>query len=126
MVRTTTKRGFTLPKHTARLQFEGDYEGAEVVVSLDLSFGLVLDAQQLADNSDPQLLGSIFDRFNAEALIEWNLLDDEGNPIPTHPDGLKTIPFAFATLILTNTTAAIGEISPPLESPSPNGSTATG
>jgi hypothetical protein len=121
---TIRKNGFVIPRQTARLVFENEYAGAEVVVSLNFSFGLLLEAQRLAGNeADPAMLESLLRRFTDEALVSWNLVDEDGEPIPSHPDGLLHAPMPFVNRVISETAAAVGQIPDPLESRSNNGTT---
>ena len=97
MVVKTQSKGFRLQKRTARLVFSGDYEGAEVVVRLDVPVSVFLDIQDMVSNEE-QL--RIFDLFGKKVLEEWNLEDDDGQSLPATADGMKDIPLQFANLMI--------------------------
>jgi hypothetical protein len=120
-------KGFRIPKvgNTALLQFEGDWDGAEIRVNLSLPFGLILEMQGLADSSNPAEARALLEAFNQEALLEWNLQDEDGEDIPIHPDGLTRIPMELARAIVIQTSAAIGKVPDPLGKTSSNGHTST-
>tara|TARA_R110000765_G_scaffold137424_4_gene236954 strand:+ start:323 stop:655 length:333 start_codon:yes stop_codon:yes gene_type:complete len=90
--------GFRLPKKTARLLFHDDYEGAEVVVRLDVPLGRFLEIQDLIDDGK-QLL--VFEVFGESVIDDWNLQDNEGKPLPPNGTGMKGLPIELANLILT-------------------------
>lgn len=80
--------GFQLPKKTIRFTFEGtDYDGAEVVLSRNIPVDRYLEAVVAKDAGDINAQVGYF----AEALIEWNLEDDDGNPIPASLDGVRAL-----------------------------------
>jgi len=117
------KQGFRIPKrlNTALFQFEGDWDDAEVRVNLSIPFGLVLDMQALSDKADTGRLRELIKVFNKIALLEWNLEEDDGTPIPTQPDGLERVPMEFARAIMTQTMQALGQVPDPLAKSSSNG-----
>jgi len=70
---------FKLPPRTATLQFEGDYEGAEVVVRLDAPLNVADDLE----DDDPRRNIRLIPRL----VVSWNLEDDDG-PIPVDYDAM--------------------------------------
>lgn len=95
-VQSKTK-GFRIQKRTARLVFSGDYEGAEVVVRLDVPVGVFIEIQDLVSNSE-QL--HVFEVFGKKVLEEWNLEDDNGQAMDATSEGMQGIPLDFANLII--------------------------
>lgn len=81
--------GWSPPRRTARLAFEGQYEGAEVVVTLNIPLGKLLDFDQRFGNL-PYLHESVREAL-AELVIEWNLETKDGTPIPVSPEGFLAI-----------------------------------
>lgn len=88
---------YRLPKRTVRLLFEGDYEGAEVVCSLSMSFEAFRSLQSDGDDDDALTLNR---QFGDEVLESWNLHDDEGKPIPADGEGFVSQPVDFLNLIV--------------------------
>lgn len=84
-------KGFKRPKKTYRLQFEdAEYEGLEVRAE-GASVGQLMELMDLArfaegefELSDIEEIGKLIDLF-ASKLIEWNLEDDDGQPITFEP-----------------------------------------
>ena len=97
VVKVQAKKGFRLQKRTARLVFSNDYEGAEVVVRLDVPVGVFIEIQDMVANND-QL--HVFEVFGEKVLEEWNIQDDDGQAIPATSDGIQPIPLDFANLII--------------------------
>lgn len=105
-------KGFRIQKRTARLVFSGDYDGAEVVVRLDVPVGVFISIQDCVANSE-QLL--VFDIFGEKVLTEWNLQDDEGRTIPATAEGMQEIPLNLANLIIEQWVEVTTQPSTPLE-----------
>lgn len=113
--------GFTIPKKTALLRFEGtDYDGAEVTLRLDVPMSFAFEMQDLGEQEKYQ---ESYGLFCERVLISWNLEDDNGIPIPPNLDGLMQLPAQFPLLILNRWTEAVMEVPSPLGETSRNGST---
>jgi hypothetical protein len=109
-VQTQTK-GFRLQKRTAKLVFSGDYDGAEVVVRLDVPVGVFINIQDLVANSE-QL--QVFNVFGDKVLTEWNLQDDDGQDIPATAEGMQEIPLSLANLMIEQWVEVTTQPSTPL------------
>jgi len=99
VVKVQSTKGFRIQKRTARLVFSGDYEGAEVVVRLDVPVGVFIDIQDMVANDEQQSL-QIFKVFGEKVLEEWNIEDDDGQTLPTNSQGMQKIPLQLANLII--------------------------
>ena len=89
--------GFKLPQRTARLVFKDpQFEGAEVRVTLDHPLGMLIEAQKLQEDKDMEGLC----RFMASVLLEWNLEDAHGAPIPATEEGLRQVTASFVNAFL--------------------------
>ena len=104
--------GFKIPKRTARLVFQDDYEGAEIVVRLDVSVGTFLEIQELVD-AEKQL--KVFETFGASVLDSWNLIDDEGKAMPANGKGMNLMANELANIILTQWAEVATGVEAPLE-----------
>jgi hypothetical protein len=104
--------GFKIPKRTARLIFSGDYDGAEVVVRLDVPVATFLDIQNLV--SDEEQL-KVFELFGDKVLDEWNLEDEDGKPYPPTGLGMNAIPIHLANNILEQWVEVATKVPDPLE-----------
>lgn len=115
--------GFRLGPKTARIVFEGtDYDGAEVVVRLSVPLGLALQFQDMTE-VDMEDRSRLFDSFARIALVEWNLEEEDGEPVPCNAAGLASIPFDLANIVMTQWAEAIGNLPGPLGVISVNGGT---
>ena len=114
-------KGYRIPKRTARIVFDGgEYEGAEVRTQLDVPIGLFLEIQEMA-SSDQSL--RVFERFGERALIDWNLLDDDGKAIPANGKGMLAIPIGLGNIIIEQWVEAVANPPAPLPRSSGNGNT---
>ena len=95
---SNSHKSFEIPIRTAKLVFEGEYEGAEVRCRLDVSVDLFLDYARI-DETDPAQIEQAFHRFSEEVLLDWNL-NVNGKPVEAHPEGMLHIPVSMANLIL--------------------------
>jgi len=109
---------FRLPKRTALLTFVGDFEGAEVRCALDVTLRIALQIDELRESGPHQEMLRLF----AEAiLMEWNLDDDDGQPIPPTFEGMQDLSPPFLSAMIGAWSSAMGEPSPPLAEPSNDG-----
>lgn len=97
VVKVQATKGFRIQKRTARLVFAGDYEGAEVVVRLDVPVSVFIEIQDLVSN-DEQF--RVFEVFGAKVLEEWNIESDDGSPVPATGEGMQNVPLEFANMIV--------------------------
>lgn len=113
--------GFELPDTTTRILFDGGpYEGAEVVMSLDLTMeqAFMLDKVK---NEDPEKLVDAM----AAYLVEWNITKG-GEPVPCTPTELKRRPMPFVMELFKGMRRALSTVvtvDAPFDEPSSNGST---
>jgi len=106
------KKGFRIPDQTAHITFAGtDYDGAEIWVRLNVSFAHFIALRAAAEGDDQ---ASMADLFGNEALMEWNLEDASGEPIPATGDGMLQIPLSLAMLIVQHWIEAVAGVSAPL------------
>ena len=119
-------KGFRLPKQTARLKFEGDFEGAEVSCTLEVPIRRAFEYGRLAKEReagevDIEGQETLLRDWGDNILIEWNLLDDEGAPIPATGEGMLAVTLRFALALFGAWTASLGVVPAPFAEPSPNG-----
>src|SRR3990167_7089331 len=106
--------GFKEPRRTARLIFEGDYEGAEVVVRLDVDVQTVLEfTGMVTDATEGEAALAMMRRFGDDMLVSWNVEDDDGHPIPATAEGFMRRTWPFINLILSHWLEAVRGIAPP-------------
>jgi len=124
------KKGFRIPDQTAHITFSGtDYDGAEIWVRLNVSFAHYIALREAAEGDDQAKMAEL---FGGEVLMEWNLEDASGEPVPATGDGMLQIPLSLAMLIVQHWIEAVSGVEAPLEPPSADfsalaaASTATG
>lgn len=114
--------GFKRPERTILLKFEGDWEGAEVRCRRSVSTRFALDFagfEALSSSEQKALMAS----FAEQVLMEWNLEDDAGAPIPATPDAFLDQETEFTGLIMRKWSEVISNVPKVSAVPSLNGST---
>ena len=110
------RKGFRLPEKTARITFEGtDYDGAEIQLRVSVSFAQFIALREAAQGEDQEGMARL---FGENVLMEWNLEDDAGQPIPANGDGMLAIPLELTNLVVQHWVEAVSGVSAPLEQPS--------
>lgn len=140
--------GFTPKRKRYNLRFEDpDHEGLKVSMT-GQNLGEVLDAgaigavmaegdnlkreaeaagtheQQLAIIEKARALSEVTDKFYrdfASHLIEWNVEEPPGTPVPPTFEGVKTQEMGFISDILTAWRTAVQGVQPDLSQPSSSG-----
>jgi hypothetical protein len=92
----------TLAKQVEHAQMKvGD--GPEDVVNIEfrpgaLTFGALSDlaAAAAADSFDPEMFANLLKPI----IVSWDLLDDDGNALPTDRSGLNQLPMEFVSELL--------------------------
>ena len=102
----------------ATLVFEGDYKGAEVTVRLSVPMRVFIEARKTAESHDWEPFLAM---FVAEVVRDWNLEDNDGQPIPVSAEGLAAVPVDFLMRLVTEWAGQVGSVAAPLVSPSSNG-----
>lgn len=120
--------GYKVKPKGYRLHFEDpDMEGL-VIVARGLKTGPYLEFQaaretRAAGGAAAQNATKLMLEMFANAIIEWNLDDDDDQPLPTTLDGLKTLDLDFAMEVINAWIASINGVSAPLPQTSTGGST---
>ena len=110
------RKGFRLPERTALINFEGtDYDGAEIRVRLSVTFAQFIALRESAQGEDQEGMARL---FGETVLMDWNLEDADGKPIPADGDGMLAIPLELTNLIVQHWVEAVSGIPAPLEPPS--------
>jgi hypothetical protein len=85
------------------------------------TLGQLLGLQRLSgEDLTPDQLDDLFGAF-AELLKEWNVEDDDGQPVPTSVDGLKSLPPDLANDIVSTAAAVLAGVPDPLPEGSADG-----
>ena len=107
-----TKKGFRIPDQTAHITFSGtDYDGAEIWVRLNVSFRHYISLREAAEGDDQAKMAAL---FGGDVLMDWNLEDDAGQPIPANGEGMLEIPLSLAMLVVQHWVEAVSGVSSPL------------
>lgn len=115
---------FKVPRRTALLELDiPGWEGAAIRCYFDIPMGSFFDFERMTDTDDMSKLEAGIRRFADDFILEWNLTDDDGQPLTADADGIMYIPLAIAAKMLQAWKAAMLVPPAPLEEPSPNGST---
>lgn len=117
--------GFRRKRKIYKLDFTGtDYDGLEVRVG-SLTTGEFLELIQVSAPSQDNAAGNNETermlQFLAKHIISWNLLDEEGQAVPTTFEGLLTSDLDLNQIIIGAWVDAIGGASGPLEKNSTSG-----
>jgi hypothetical protein len=113
---SAVRKGFCPPDKTARVTFEGtDYDGAEIGVLLSVSFAQFIALREAAQGEDQEGMARL---FGDNVLMEWNLEDRDGEPIPANGDGMLAIPLALTNLLVQHWVEAVAAVPAPLARPS--------
>jgi len=96
------KKGFRVARREAYLTFPdtSEYFGAEIYAKLDVNVAMFLEFQGINDGASADELRSAFVLFGDSVVIEWNLEDDDGEPLPPTGAGFMTLPPAFCTAVI--------------------------
>jgi len=106
------RKGFRIPEKTARITFEGtDYDGAEIILRLSVTFAQFIALRESAQGDDQEVMARL---FGETVLMEWNLDDADGNPIPANSDGMLSIPIQLTNLVVQHWVEAVAGVPAPL------------
>lgn len=114
--------GFKPPKKQYKLIFEDpDMAGAEVVMRSS-SIAKALEFQRIGSGATTELEKTdAHVKLLAGALIEWNLEDDDDNPLPATYDGLASLEGHVFWAIFNAWIEAVAGVPAPLDGGSTSG-----
>jgi hypothetical protein len=114
-VKAAKKKGFRIPDKVAVITFEGtDYDGAEIRAKLNVNFKYFSEIQAAISEDSTNGL-RVAELFGDHALIDWNLEDYEGDPVPANAEGMTMIPVELVNLMVGHWAEAVSDIPDPLE-----------
>lgn len=117
--------GFKVERTHYRLRFEDpEYEGL-VVTARSTSTGTVLSMQKLIGAEKDiataaPAMRTLMQTF-ADSLVEWNLEEEDGSPIPMTYEGVAGLEPSFLKMLIAAWSKAVAGVMPPLPPSSPNG-----
>lgn len=109
--------GYRPKRKVFTLEFEGEeYKGLEVKIR-GLNTGQMIDLDTArADGTDEAVLAIL--QLMADRLVEWNVEDDGGQPVPTTFDGVRSLDLDFNWAIIDAWQNAVAGVAAPLDEPS--------
>jgi hypothetical protein len=112
---------FEIPQRTVTIVIpDGDFAGAEIVASRDISFSLILDFEEARNEGTRKGTVKAIETFADQALVSWNLSRD-GQPIPATATGLMKLPPDLVGAILEAWGDSLKGTPAPLGEPSEDG-----
>lgn len=119
--------GFKAKATILKLKFvDEEYEGLEIRAKSP-SMGSFLEIAEIADvdvgSADAEEVAAVLKLFEhfIGSVVDWNLEDDDGVPIPKTVDGLKTLDIDFVMDIVGAWMDGVKGLSPGLPQPSGSG-----
>src|SRR3990172_7825252 len=97
----------------ARITFEDpDWADAEVRCVFDISFETFFEYQKIISGvvNDGSEIGIIVRRWGDDVLSEWNLVGEDGEPLPATGEALLRLPFTATTAIMRGWLRAMTEV----------------
>ena len=114
--------GYRIQRTTAKLRLHDEFEGAWVRVTLGVPMGIMWALRDMARRPTEEQSDEEFSSFFAEHfLMEWNIRNEEGSPLPADLTGLSQLPADLMKAIISATLEAVVTPPAPLSSPSTNG-----
>jgi hypothetical protein len=118
--------GYKKKTKTFELSFKGDkeYDGLELVMK-GLSIGKYLKIAELADAANGDKTADLRPMLSAfaDALISWNMEDEDG-PVPADLDGIESLEIEFVMTLVSKWLTSVAGVSAPLAESSDSGATA--
>jgi hypothetical protein len=119
--------GFTVKRKIYKLIFEDDDLAGLEILARSVSLGQMLAISGegrvgKVDTEDAEQTQGMFEMF-AGALVQWNLEEEDGTPIPVTMEGLQGLDTEFVTAIIEAWTSAIAGVTAPLAKQSTSGGT---
>jgi hypothetical protein len=112
--------GYRPKRKIFNLDFTGtEYDGLEVTVR-GVSTGQALDIDTAQNDSSDEGMRTMLELLAAQ-LIDWNVEDDDGQPVPANLDGIRAQEIALNLAIINAWQTAMAGVPAPLESGSTSG-----
>lgn len=115
------------PRRTLyKLDFsETEHAGLEVTTT-SVTLGALLEFTEMSDAAesgvDQAAVRRLFGEF-ARVLVDWNVEDDAGAPVPQTLEGLLSLEFGFVMAVINAWIGALSKAPPPLPAGSASGGT---
>lgn len=112
--------GFTVPRDIYKLEFDGEQYAGIVVRVRAASFGTLLHIDDLFQPKEKteyadtrSAVDELHEAFVAH-LVDWNLEEEDGTPVPTTVEGLRSQQGSFTNAIITAWRTTPVEVPAPL------------
>ncbi len=95
---------FVLQRREAVLEFpeDSDYYGLEIRTKLDVDISTFLAFQKLGDNPNSDDTRVLFEKFGNEIILEWNMHDEDAQPVSATGEGFLSLPPNACVAIVTS------------------------
>jgi hypothetical protein len=119
--------GFTVPRRIYKLEFDGEKYAGIVVRVRAMSFATLLDIEnmrrsdEMADRAEMRAQLDEFHGIFVDHLVDWNLEEEDGAPVPLTVEGLRSQEGSFVTSIIAAWRDTPTEVPAPLGRPSSDG-----
>jgi hypothetical protein len=119
--------GFTVPRDIYKLEFDGEQYAGIVVRVRAASFGTLLHIDDLfqpgesSEYADTRKKVDELHQMFVDHLVDWNLEEEDGRPVPVTVEGLRSQQGPFTNAIITAWRTTPVEVPVPLERPSSDG-----
>jgi hypothetical protein len=112
--------GYRPKRKIYTLEFEDpDLDGLIVKVR-GLNTGQILDIDTAREDGGDEAIRGLLELL-ATQIVEWNVEDEEGQPVPATLDGIRAQELAFNMAIIDAWQNAVTGVPAPLEQPSTDG-----
>lgn len=119
------EQGYRPEETIFRLRFPAGKHAGLVVDMRPISVGEFLDIAEMSDINPQRMSATDLPKMRrlfeilAAGIIEWNLLDRDGQPVPPDVDGIRTQDLMLVMDLAGAWMEAVGDVPAPLEQPSP-------
>jgi hypothetical protein len=118
---------FQLPAPVVgKLELAGPWGPAIVHARLTVPLREFLAVMAAVDSNDAVTLAPILRTWATDFLVDWNIHDEDGQPVPATAEGFGMLPFIGAIGMVTAWLSAASEVDLPLGQGSPDTVTSDG
>ena len=105
-----TVKPFVLERREAILEFPEDspHYGLEVRAKLDVDIATFLQFQKLGDNPASDDTRFLMEKFGSDIILEWNMHDEDAQPVSPTSDGFMTLPLNVCIAIVGAWAESVG------------------
>lgn len=121
------ERGWQPDETVFRLMFKDPKYSGLVVDMRPIEVGEFLDIAEMSDINPQRMRAEDLPKMArlfgiiAEGIIEWNMLDRKGEPVPATLEGVRRQDLTLMMALAESWMSAVGDVPAPLEQPSPAG-----